>query len=89
MHHTACDLECCQSWHCCCGDPQVYECMLQGLAMMPELTALQQGSLPVSAGSTFSAAASSPTALRSQVRHAVLAFLSHHGQLSGAQPPYP
>lgn len=66
----------------------MYECMLQGLAMMPELTALQQGSVPVSAGSTFSAAASSPTALRSQVRPAVLALLRHHGQLTGAQLPY-
>ncbi|CAL5227844.1 g10876 [Coccomyxa viridis] len=39
---------------------------VSGLAMLPELT-LQQGSVPASAGSTFSAAASSPTALRSQV----------------------
>ena len=40
---------------------------VQGLAMLPELTTLQQGSVPASAGSTFSAAASSPAVLRVQV----------------------
>lgn len=40
--------------------------------MLPELTTMQQGSVPASAGSTFSAAASSPTALRLQVRNTPL-----------------
>ena len=35
--------------------------------MLPELTTLQQGSVPASGGSTFSAAASSPAGLRVQV----------------------
>ena len=45
---------------------------LQGLALLPELTSVQQGSVPASAASTFSAAVSSPTALRAQVRHMCL-----------------
>ena len=35
--------------------------------MLPELATLQQGSVPASGGSTFSAAASSPAGLRVQV----------------------
>lgn len=67
--HATWEMQQCHLWHCDVG-LMGYDC-LQGLAMLPELTNLQQRSVPASAASTFPAAASSPTALRGQVRHIV------------------
>lgn len=55
---------------------------LQGLAMLPELNTLRRISVPASAGGAFAAAASSPSALRPQVRGATIAaaLLASHAE---------